>query len=139
MAKFGIGQSARRLEDPRLLTGGGRYTDDTRLSAPAARAYVLRSPHAHADIRSIDTAAARKAPGVLLVLTHENMPAQGASDTPVPQQEDASPQLAGPEVRHYHQAVAFVVAETFEQARAAASQIAALPRPVRAAASIKSV
>ena len=59
MAKFGIGQSARRLEDPRLLTGGGRYTDDTRLSAPAARAYVLRSPHAHADIRSIDINAER--------------------------------------------------------------------------------
>ena len=58
MAKFGIGQSIRRVEDPRLLTGGGRYTDDTKFSAPAARAYVLRSPHAHADIRKIDTAAA---------------------------------------------------------------------------------
>ena len=58
MAKFGIGQSVRRLEDPRLLTGGGRYTDDTKLSAPAVRMHVLRSPHAHADIRKIDTAAA---------------------------------------------------------------------------------
>jgi carbon-monoxide dehydrogenase large subunit len=61
MAKFGIGDSVRRVEDPRLLTGGGRYTDDTKLSSPAARAYVLRSPHAHADIKSIDTAAAKKA------------------------------------------------------------------------------
>ena len=68
MAKFGIGDSVRRVEDPRLLTGGGRYTDDTKLSAPAARLYVLRSPHAHADIKGIDTAAAKKAPGVLLVL-----------------------------------------------------------------------
>ena len=42
MAKFGIGDSVRRLEDPRLLTGGGRYTDDTRLSQPAARMVVLR-------------------------------------------------------------------------------------------------
>ena len=48
MAKFGIGDSVRRVEDPRLLTGGGRYTDDTKLSQPAARLYVLRSPHAHA-------------------------------------------------------------------------------------------
>ena len=69
MAKFGIGQSVRRVEDPRLLTGGGRYTDDTKLSAPAARAYVLRSPHAHADIKSIDTAAARKAPGSIINVT----------------------------------------------------------------------
>ena len=61
MAKFGIGQSIRRVEDPRLLTGGGRYTDDTRLEAPA-RAYVLRSPHAHADIKRIDVSAAAKAP-----------------------------------------------------------------------------
>ena len=77
MAKFGIGHSVRRVEDPRLLTGGGRYTDDTKLSAPAARAYVLRSPHAHADISSIDTAAAKKAPGVLLVLTGEDVKKAG--------------------------------------------------------------
>ena len=82
MAKFGIGQSVRRVEDPRLLTGGGRYTDDTKLSAPAARAYVLRSPHAHADIRSIDTSAAKKAPGVLLVLTGEDVKAAGYGDLP---------------------------------------------------------
>ncbi len=84
MAKFGIGQSVRRVEDPRLLTGGGRYTDDTKLSAPAARAYVLRSPHAHADIKSIDTTAARKAPGVLLVLTGEDVKKAGYGDLPSP-------------------------------------------------------
>ncbi len=67
MAKFGIGQSIRRVEDPRLLTGGGRYTDDTKLEAPAARLYVLRSPHAHADIKRVDVSAATKAPGVLVV------------------------------------------------------------------------
>src|SRR4029077_19609547 len=82
MAKFGIGQSIRRVEDPRLLTGGGRYTDDTKLGAPAARAHVLRSPHAHADIRSIDTAAARKAPGVLLVLTGEDVTKADFGDVP---------------------------------------------------------
>ncbi len=82
MAKFGIGQSVRRVEDPRLLTGGGRYTDDTKLSAPAARAYVLRSPHAHANIKSIDTTAAKKAPGVMLVLTGEDVKKAGYGDLP---------------------------------------------------------
>ncbi|MBL0900946.1 MAG: xanthine dehydrogenase family protein molybdopterin-binding subunit, partial [Reyranella sp.] len=82
MAKFGIGDSVRRVEDPRLLTGGGRYTDDTKLAAPAARLYVLRSPHAHADIRSIDTTAARKAPGVLLVLTGDVVKKAGFGDVP---------------------------------------------------------
>ena len=82
MAKFGIGDSVRRVEDPRLLTGGGRYTDDTKLSQPAARMYVLRSPHAHADITRIDTAAAKKAPGVLLVLTGEDVKAAGFGDVP---------------------------------------------------------
>ncbi len=55
MAKFGIGDSVRRLEDPRLLTGGSRYTDDIKLSQPATRMYVLRSAHAHADSKKIDT------------------------------------------------------------------------------------
>ena len=82
MAKFGIGQSVRRLEDPRLLTGGGRYTDDTRLEGAAARAYVLRSPHAHADIRRIDVSAAKKAPGVLLVFTGEDVKKAGFGDVP---------------------------------------------------------
>ena len=66
MAKFGIGQSIRRVEDPRLLTGGGRYTDDTKLSAHAARAYVLRSPHAHADIRKIEATKPETAPAAAI-------------------------------------------------------------------------
>ncbi len=57
MAKFGLSQSIRRVEDPRLLKGGGRYTDDVAV-AGQAQGYVLRSPHAHAKIVSIDTAAA---------------------------------------------------------------------------------
>jgi aerobic carbon-monoxide dehydrogenase large subunit len=133
MAKFGIGQSVRRVEDPRLLTGGGRYTDDTKLDAPAARAYVLRSPHAHADIRRIDTAAARKAPGVLLVFTGEDVTREGFGDLPclVPlenrdgtQRADTSrPMLAKGRVRHVGDPVALVVAETLEQARDAAELI----------------
>src|ERR1700749_398434 len=82
MAKFGIGDSVRRVEDPRLLTGGGRYTDDTKLASPAARLYVLRSPHAHADIKRIDTTDAKKAPGVLLVFTGEDVKKADFGDVP---------------------------------------------------------
>jgi carbon-monoxide dehydrogenase large subunit len=133
MAKFGIGQSVRRVEDPRLLTGGGRYTDDTKLSAPAARAYVLRSPHAHADIKSIDTEAAKKAPGVLLVFTGADVKAAGYGDLPclvpvtnrdgTPRGETPRPMLAQGRVRHVGDPVALVVAETLEQAKDAAELI----------------
>src|ERR1700733_12509296 len=68
MGEFGIGQPVPREEDPYLLRGAGRYVDDLQ-PAGQARAYVLRSPHGHAGILRIDTAAARTKPGVLLVLT----------------------------------------------------------------------
>ena len=133
MAKFGIGQSVRRVEDPRLLTGGGRYTDDTKLNAPALRAYVLRSPHAHADIRTIDTAAAKAAPGVRLVLTGEDVKKAGFGDLPclVPienrdgtQRADTPrPMLAQGRVRHVGDPVALVVADTLEQAKDASELI----------------
>jgi len=133
MAKFGIGQSIRRVEDPRLLTGGGRYTDDTRLEGHAARAYVLRSPHAHADIRRLDTSAARKAPGVLLVFTGEDVKKADFGDVPclvplenrdgTPRGETPRPMLAQGRVRHVGDPVALVVAETLEQAKDAAELI----------------
>src|SRR4051794_18802176 len=141
MAKFGIGDSVRRLEDPRLLTGGGRYTDDTRLSSPAARAYVLRSPHAHADIRKIDTAAARKAPGVLAIFTGADVEKEGFGDVPclvpldnrdgTPRADTSRPMLAKGRVRHVGDPVALVVAETLEQAKDAAELIEVdyAPRP----------
>ena len=66
--KFALGQSVPRTEDPRLLTGRGRYTDDFVLPR-LAHGYVLRSPHAHARIRSLDIRAAQQMPGVLAVLT----------------------------------------------------------------------
>jgi len=112
-----------RIEGPLKVTGQATYAYEYRLPEAPTYGFVLGAGIAKGTITAIDTSAAEAAPGVLLVLTHETMPAQGKSDTPVPQQEDASPQLAGPEVNHYHQAVAFVVAETFEQARAAASLI----------------
>ncbi|HTR84113.1 MAG TPA: xanthine dehydrogenase family protein molybdopterin-binding subunit [Reyranella sp.] len=133
MAKFGIGDSVRRVEDPRLLTGGGRYTDDTKLSQPAARLYVLRSPHAHADIRKIDTSAARKAPGVLLVYTGKDVKDAGFGDVPclvpldnrdgTPRGDTSRPMLALDRVRHVGDPVALVVAETLDQAKDAAELI----------------
>src|SRR5262245_42004108 len=81
----GIGQPVRRKEDTRLLVGGGCFSDDVDLPRQT-RAFVLRSPHAHARIRTIDTAAARATKGVLAVLTGADLKADGLK--PIPQ--DAS-------------------------------------------------
>ena len=68
MGEYGIGQSVPREEDPYLVQGHGRYVDDVTANAQL-RGYVLRSPHGHAVIKSIDTTAAKAMPGVQLVLT----------------------------------------------------------------------
>ena len=75
-ARAGIGQSVRRREDRRLLTGQGRFGDDLNLPGQA-RAYVLRSPHAHAEIVAVDGAAAAATPGVIVVLTAAEYLADG--------------------------------------------------------------
>jgi carbon-monoxide dehydrogenase large subunit len=82
MGEFAIGQGVSRFEDPRLLRGGGHYTDDIKLPG-MAHGVVLRSPHAHAAIKSIDTKAAKAAPGVLAVLTSADIKAAGLADLPV--------------------------------------------------------
>ena len=76
-----IGQSPRRKEDLRLLTGQGHYSDDTNLPNQAS-AFMLRSPHAHARIRAIDTTAALAVPAVLAVLTGQDMLADGLKPIP---------------------------------------------------------
>jgi len=114
-----VGQSVRRREDPRLLTGRGRYTDDIVLPR-LAHAAVLRSPHGHALIKSIDTSAARAMDGVVGVLTHADIegrvgdirPNWVVGDSIVP----PHPALACERVRYVGEAVAFVVANTREQA-----------------------
>ena len=80
--KFALGQSIQRLEDDALLRGAGRYTDDF-TPARAAHASFVRSPHAHARIRSIDTAAAARMPGVLAVLTGKDVAAESSATCPV--------------------------------------------------------
>ena len=79
--KFGLGQPVRRFEDQALIPGKGRYTDDIKLEK-MAEAFVLRSQVAHAKIRKIDVAAARKIPAVLLVLTGDDVEADGLGDVP---------------------------------------------------------
>jgi carbon-monoxide dehydrogenase large subunit len=132
MAKFGVAQPVRRVEDPRLLLGGGRYTDDIALPNEAI-GVVLRSPHAAARIPSIDTSAAKSAPGVLGVYTAADLKADGIGNLPctIPlQNRDGSdradpphPALADGFVRHVGDPVAFIVAETHQQARDAAELV----------------
>ncbi|PWU19735.1 MAG: carbon monoxide dehydrogenase, partial [Candidatus Rokuibacteriota bacterium] len=128
--KFAVGQSVRRVEDPRLLQGLGRYSDDVNLPRQAY-AVVVRSPHAHALIRDIDPSAARKAPGALAVLTGADLAADGVADMPAdgtrkrrdgsPAFKTPRPALARGRARHVGDPVALVVAETPEQAADAAA------------------
>src|SRR5881227_4132022 len=83
MGEFALGQPVPRFEDPRLLRGGGRYVDDMVLPR-LVWGHVLRSPHAHARIRSIDVSRAKAAPGVLAILTGADWQASGWGDLPVP-------------------------------------------------------
>jgi carbon-monoxide dehydrogenase large subunit len=132
MGEFAIGQGVARFEDPRLIQGGGSYTDDVALPN-MAHGIVLRSPHAHAKIKSIDTAAAKQAPGVLAVLTIDDVKANGYGDLPVPgglkrrgstpMYKPKYPMLADGVVRWVGDAVAFVVAQTVAQALDAAELI----------------
>jgi len=130
-----------RFEDPRLLRGGGRYVDDMVLPRMAF-GHVLRSPHAHARIRSIDTSAAKAAPGVLAVLTGADWEASGWGDLPSAtgnKRRDGSPAYQPPfpalvkgRVRWVGDYVAFVVAETRDQAADAAELIAVEYEPLPA-------
>ena len=93
MGEFAIGQGVSRFEDPRLVRGGGRYIDDIQLPG-MVHGVVLRSPLAHARIKSIDVSAARNAAGVLAVLTSADVKAAGYGDLPVPgglKRRDGSP------------------------------------------------
>jgi len=140
-----IGQPLRRLEDARLLTGEGRYTDDVPLEG-AAHAAFLRSPHAHARIAALDAAAARKAAGVLAVFTGEEVAADGLKPLPfshLHKRQDGTPIVSPPrmpitagEARFVGDAVAMVVAETREQARDAAELIEVDWEPLEAIATL---
>ncbi len=132
MNQFGIGQPVRRVEDRRFLTGHGSYIDDLVLPRQVY-AFMLRSPHAHAHIRAIDTAAAAAAPGVLAVLTGDDVaqdrlgpiPCLSAltnldgSAAPMP----LRPAMARDRVRHVGDTIAMVVGTSLAAARDAAELI----------------
>jgi carbon-monoxide dehydrogenase large subunit len=132
IAKFGIGQPVLRSEDPTLVTGKGRFTDDVNLPGQAY-AVIVRSRNAHGIIRGIATEAARKMPGVLGVYTGDDLVAAGYGTFKciVPfNNRDGSPMkkpprtpLATGKVRFVGDPVAFVVAETLLQAKDAAEAV----------------
>lgn len=135
-----IGQSPRRKEDLRLLTGRGHYADDTNVDGQA-HAFMVASVHAHADIRGIDVSAAKEAPGVVDVLTGADWLADGLG--PIPhnlgfssppdialQNRDGTDRYVAPHfplpvdrARHVGQPVAMVIAETLAQAKDAAELV----------------
>ena len=132
MAKFGLSQAVRRIEDPRLLKGNGRYTDD--ISVPGQlHGYLLRSPHAHATILSIDSSAATALPGVHAVLTGQDWMEEGLGEIPcaIPMKNrDGTPRANTPRyglavgtVRHVGDPVAFIVADSLAIARDAAEAV----------------
>ncbi|MBV9062744.1 MAG: xanthine dehydrogenase family protein molybdopterin-binding subunit [Alphaproteobacteria bacterium] len=130
--KFGIGQSVRRTEDSRLVTGQGQYTEDLHFEREVHAAF-LRSPYAHARITSINISAAKAASGVIGVLTGEDV--EGAGAIPMPclaplMNRDGSPikhtpklLLARDHVTFTGEAIAMVVAETYAQAVDAAELV----------------
>jgi carbon-monoxide dehydrogenase large subunit len=141
--KYAMGQSVQRLEDPHLLQGLGRYSDDVNLPRQAY-AVVVRSVHAHAHLRGIDASAARKAPGALAVLTGDDLAADGLGNLPSDsnrKRRDGSPAFTTPRpalirgrVRHVGDPLALVVAETPEQAVDAAALVAVDYEPLPAVA-----
>src|ERR1700691_879693 len=144
MGEFAIGQPVPRFEDPRLIKGGGRYVADMTFPGMVFGT-VLRSPHAHARIRSIDTAKAKASPGVLAVITGADYKAAGFGDLPVPGglarrggapgYRPRYPALVEDRVRMIGDYVAFVVAETYYQAADAAELIAVDYEPLPAVVS----
>ena len=130
--KFGLAQPVRRVEDPRLLKGNGRYTDD--ISLPGMLwAAVLRSPHAAAKLGAIETAAAMAVPGVVAIYTGADLEADGIGGLPCaiplknrdgsPRFDPPHPVLAQGAVRHVGDPVAFIVAETQKAARDGAEAV----------------
>ena len=136
-----IGRSLRRLEDPRFLIGQGRYVDDIDLSGQL-HGIVLRSPYGHAAIDGIDTGAALAMPGVRGVFTADDLDAEGIGPLPcIAQVATVAPIIVPPRralardrVRHVGDPVAFVVADTGDQAHDAAERIAVAYRPLPAVA-----
>ena len=128
----GIGAAVRRKEDLRFITGKGQYTDDV-IRPGETRAVFVRSPHAHAKIKAIDTSAAKSLPGIVAVLTGKELANDKIgnlicgwmihSKDGTPMKMAPHPALAADKVCHVGDAVAVVVASTYAQARDAAEKV----------------
>jgi carbon-monoxide dehydrogenase large subunit len=139
--KKGIGARVARLEDRRFLTGQGRFADDVNVPE-MMQAYVVRSPHAHARIIAIDVAAARRAPGVLAVLTGNDVMRDGLGGLACHAYPElppgtahlrpVQPILAADKVRHVGDRVAVVIAESLAQAQSAGELVAVQYEPLEA-------
>jgi aerobic carbon-monoxide dehydrogenase large subunit len=146
LMKFGVGQPLRRFEDQRLLTGKGRYQDDVTLARQAWCVFV-RSPHAHARIRRVETAAAKAAPGVLAVYTGTDYKNDGLAmprATQPRKRADGSPAFAPQRpamvidrARYVGDTVAMVVAETLDQAKDAAELVEVDYEPLPAVTNVE--
>ncbi len=151
MSATGIGASVRRKEDHRFITGSGRYTDD--INRPGqAHAYFLRSPHAHATIKKIDASKALAMPGVLAVLTGDDLAADKIgglicgwmihNKDGSPMRAGGHPALAQGKVRYVGDHVAVIIADTLAQARDASEAVVVdygvLPAVVDTATAMKS-
>src|SRR4051812_24988606 len=144
--KFGIGQSVKRSEDLRFVTGQGQYTDDLHFPGETHAVFV-RSPHAHAEIGGIDGAAVLAMPGVVAVLTHKDVEAAGAGEmpclAPIPSRDGSMAKvrpkalLAQGRITFTGEAVAMVIAETLAQAQDAAEQVMVDYRPLEASARLE--
>jgi carbon-monoxide dehydrogenase large subunit len=132
MSSTGIGASVKRTEDHRFITGSGHYTDDIN-RAGQAYAYFIRSPHAHAEIVSIDTSIAQSMSGVLAIFTGEDLARDKIgglicgwmihSKDGSPMKAGAHPALAQGKVRYVGDHIAVVIADSYAQARDAAEKV----------------
>src|SRR3989475_434340 len=150
LQKFGVGQPVRRSEDPKLVRGEGRYTDDVNLPAQAY-AVMVRSERAHGIIRNIDASAASAMPGVLAVYTGADLAAAGYGGLKclpplknrdgTPMKKPTRPALPTDKVRFVGDPIACVIAESVAQAKDAAEAIVvdieALPAVTKASEAAK--
>jgi carbon-monoxide dehydrogenase large subunit len=144
--KFGVGQSVKRTEDIRFITGQGQYTDDLRFDNETFGCFH-RTPHGHAKIISVDISAAKEAPGVVAVLTYADIKAFGANPMPLMagvksrdgSDTKTSPKeiLANDRVTFIGEAIALVVAETYAQAKDAAELVVVEYEPLDAAGTLE--
>src|SRR5215475_12157783 len=132
MGQFGIGQAVRRREDIRFITGAGRYVDD-QANPRQAYAAFLRSPHAHARLKSVKLDAAKRSPGVLAIYTSADVRAAGLGTikcvAPLKNRDGSNyfnpgrPLLVEDKVRHVGDPIALVIAETSSAAKDAVELI----------------